>query len=96
LFLDKSPEEESTKDAFGIHVKENKNNWKQIKLVSGTLESYEYVYACPERVTALLHGARRRQNINTIIRILKPFIDGNIVVLYTYVIKFHQNKGGIW
>jgi hypothetical protein len=27
---------------------------------------------------------------------LKPFIDGNIVVLYTYVIKFHQNKGGIW
>jgi hypothetical protein len=26
---------------------------------------------------------------------LKPFIDGNIVVRYKYVIKLHQNKGDI-
>jgi hypothetical protein len=26
---------------------------------------------------------------------LKPFIDGNIAVLYKYMIKLHQNKGDI-
>ena len=33
--------------------------------------------------------------VNTTARRLKPFIDGNIVVLYKYVIKLHQNKGDI-
>ena len=59
------------------------------------LESYKYVHNCLKWSLPSYTVQGKDKIVNTTVWRLKPFIDGNIVFLYKYVIKLHQNKGDI-
>lgn len=82
LFLDKSPKKVNIKDTFCIHVKTKKTGNKLVSLPQACWRVISMFTTVLKWSLSSYIEQGKDKIVNTTVWRLKPFIDGNIVVLY--------------